>query len=138
MIRVIFVLVLSLLFGIATTHAQMQCSPSGDVCEYPPTPPPQSHDTGCGAGGCWQPEVAPTPDALFSQPLVCPAGQFKVNVRYGPGTDYGIVDALRPGSCWTYMGVNPIPDPLPEWIEVGDGVQQGWVSTQFTDLISSM
>ncbi|MAY62340.1 MAG: hypothetical protein CML29_09015 [Rhizobiales bacterium] len=50
-----------------------------------------------------------------------------LNVRVGPGSDYGIVDELPAGSC----GVSVLERCQDDWCVVRQGSSTGWVSMRY-------
>lgn len=82
------------------------------------------------------PTVTPTATATAT-PTATPTvfgvvrSQRRANVRRGPGTEYGIIDSLAPGSGVQILGANEEDD----WYRVllADG-DEGWVSQSLLDL----
>ena len=82
------------------------------------------------------PTVTPTATATAT-PTATPTvfgvvrSQRRANVRRGPGTDYGIIDSLAPGSGVQILGTNEEDD----WYRVllADG-DEGWISQSLLDV----
>ncbi len=79
--------------------------------------------------------TTPTPNvvvqAATSTPSICRASSsVNVNVRTGPGTNYGAIGSLYPGSALNVVGRNSISS----WFVVDYNGRQGWVASSVVTL----
>ncbi|MFN8561905.1 MAG: SH3 domain-containing protein [Anaerolineae bacterium] len=102
---------------LETESESITCSSGADSATATPIPPVQTEEAA----------ASPVPTATINPNGTCmvsSAGGVSINVRSGPGTGYGIVGNLPPGSSAPVLG--RLADN--SWYQVNVGGVVGWVS----------
>ena len=72
--------------------------------------------------------------------LLCGAAQAEVtttgdvNLRSGPGLDYGSLGTVRKGAVLEYLGQTRTDERGVDWYRVSTGATEGWVSSKYAEL----